>query len=109
MLPQPKESPDSSPAVDPRVIDLAGVKWTRRGKFLVAIGLVIPKVKKFDIWIRSSGTGKLRIFSDRPLLQEIDWVRFGKGEDDKKAIITQRKGFFCADLTADELDSLSIS
>ena len=107
VLPQPKESPDSSPAVDSRVIDLAGVKWTRRGKFLVAIGLVIPKVKKFDIWVRSSGTGKLRIFSDQPLLEQIDWVVFGKGENDKKALITQRKGFFCADLSVDQVTSLT--
>ena len=88
-----------------RMIDLSKVQWRRRGKFLYPKGLVLNNVSRLNIWIRPAGTGKLRIDSDWPLRKEIDWVVF---EDFKLSLTSPRKGFFCADLTADQLESLAI-
>ena len=89
-------------ATSPSVIDLTNAKWRRIGRYLQT-NLELTSVSKFDIWVRPAGTGKLRIFSDRPLRREIDWVVF---KDFKLALTNPRKGFFCSDLTEDQLNSL---
>ena len=103
VLSQPAEVSQEPPLeVDPRVIDLIEVRWRRRGRYLYPRALVLDNVKLLNIWVRPAGTGKLRIFSDQPLRKEIDWVVF---KDFKLALTNPRKGFFCADLTAAQVNS----
>ena len=86
----------------PRTINLEKARWRRKGKYLYPRGR-FDKVQLLNIWVRPAGTGKLRIFSRRALMKEIDWVKFGSF---KLALTNPRKGFFCADLTADQVNSL---
>ena len=80
------------------VLDLTGVDLLMDSKHLRPVDWDSARVKKLDVWVRSSGTGKVRVFSGEDLDGVV--VDFGDVEVPLKR---GRQGFYFANLSAEQV------
>ena len=101
--PTPAVSEPTVHATLQKGIDFSEVEWERnaRGSHLLPDKYVDSRIRDCDIWIRKNGTGKVRVFSDSDMDNEI--IDFG---DIEVVLKSGRPGFFFANLTGDQVEEI---
>ena len=83
------------------VLDLTGIDLRMDRKHLRPVDWDSARVKTFDVWVRPSGTGKVRAFS----VEDLDGVIVDFG-DVEVSLRRGRPGFYFANLTASQVKEI---
>ena len=83
------------------VVDFTDIDWTASRKHLHPQDFDHPDIRKVDIWVRKSGTGLLRCFSERDLTGFI--ADFG---DIERQLSRRRVGLYVVNLTVEEVKEI---